>query len=362
MKHSLSGILTDQHRHVIHAVVEEITASPAEDSLALQIMPPVDVPAAVLEHEIISGWGGRTNERVLGVPGKSVSGPSSTSKIYNGGSYQDTTKFGEKQLLKLRKYGSLGDRGATGLTGGELDLIERVGIKHKTRLLNRMCTLVWDSFFTGVYTWLGETYNFGIPSGNQITTTTDWTTDGSDPFIDLVTIVDQNPALRKYRKLIKGFVINPITEANIMKRALKLGYITNNNIQSAGINVVKKFAAPGLPDFIVVDDAWQNEVENVDDSITLSDAEFMVPDNQILILIDFARASKLFPKYGELQIIENMNGTGATAEKPAVGAYTFMDERGLLERKAPYVEVVSGFNGGPNLMRPNDVFIVTCTL
>jgi hypothetical protein len=54
----------------------------------------------------------------------------------------------------------------------------------------------------------------------------------------------------------------------------------------------------------------------------------------------------------------NINDPSATLEKLATGLYTFVDEKGLEEREAPYVKVVTGFNGGPNLLRSDDVITI----
>lgn len=352
----LAGAFTDNHRHYIYSVVEEVTAMAPESSLIHQLMPPVDVPAAVLEIEYVTGSGGLTGERVIGSPGKSVSGPSATSGIFEPGAYQDVTRLTEKDLLSLRKLGTLGERGVTGLTGGELNWLERIAMKHKKRLTNRMAQLGWTALTGGTWTWMGKTVTFPIPGGNQFTAATDWSLAGvGTPFEDLIQLLETNSFFIKYRPLIKCLAINPITAAYILQRALEAKVITNNNITSAGINEVKRFMAPGLPDFIVVEDAYQLETENQDGSITLADAQYMFPNNRVMPIIDFDKAKVLFTKYGELQLTENMNAPEATIEKPAQGIYTFLDEKGLMERKAPYTELVTGFNGAPNLMRYNDV-------
>ena len=175
----------------------------------------------------------------------------------------------------------------------------------------------------------------------------------------MVTIIKTNAVLRKYAAYISKLVINPKTEADIIKRALEAGFITNANIASAGINEVMKFAAPGLPPFEVVSDAIQEEsIDPTTGKITLADAVFLVPDQKILVVMDFEQAGVLFSQYGELQLTENMNDPSASVESPAVGMYTFVDEEGLRQRKNPRVEIISGFNGGPNLMRPSDVIII----
>lgn len=361
MKHSLAGILTDRHRQIIHAVVDEFTAAPlGEASVALQLLPIADVPAAVLEHEIISGSGGKTGERVLSSPGKSVAGHSSLSRLFQPGAYQEFIPFSEKDLLRLRKHGTIGDRGVTGLTGGELDFISRAAAKLQMRLSNRVHQLIWDALFNDTFIYQGVTFTFGRPGGNVFTAATDWSTGGAGkPFTDLNTILGNEAVLRKYRQFIKSFVINPKTSSDIVNRALEQGEITNANIRSADINEVAKFSSPGLPPFEVVADAIQEEtVDPNTGAITLGNATYLVPDDKVLIVLDFGARGLLFPEYGQLQLTENMNDPSASVASPAQGMYTFIDEKGLEERKNPRLEVVSGFNGGPNLMRPEDVLII----
>ena len=104
---NLAGIVSDRHRQVIHAIVEEITAQPVgESGLIRQLMPVTNVPFAVLEHETISGFGGFTLERVINAPGESIAGISSKSKLYEPGAYQEHIPFTEKDLLALRKFGT----------------------------------------------------------------------------------------------------------------------------------------------------------------------------------------------------------------------------------------------------------------
>ena len=360
-KQNFAGSITDRHRQIIHAVVEEVTSMPLDQQgVAMQLMPMTDVPAAVLEHEILSGSGGKTGERVVGSPGKSVAGPSATSKLFAPGSYQEFISFSEKDLLRLRKLGTIGDRGATGLTGGELDFISRAASKLQMRLGNRAHQLVWDALFNDTFIYQNVTFTFGRPGSNTISAATDWSAAGAGkPFTDLNTIIGNNAFLRKYRAIIKSFIINPKTASDIVNRALEQGEITNNNIRSADINEVRQFSSPGLPPFEVVEDAIQEETIEADGSVTLGNAVYLVPDDKILVVMDFAKRGVLFPEYGQLQITENINDPSATPASPAQGMYTFIDEKGLEERKAPHLDVVSGFNGGPNLMRPSDVFIIT---
>jgi len=108
MKHAFAGLIGDRQRQIIHAVVDEIIANPGEE-YGLKLMPPVLQPAAVLIHERISGGAGITGERALGEKGKAVSAGSSKTRIFEPGAYQEHIRFGEKDMLMLRKFGTIGD-------------------------------------------------------------------------------------------------------------------------------------------------------------------------------------------------------------------------------------------------------------
>lgn len=357
--HALSGILSDKHRHVFGDSVEDITVSPPKDSVLLSLLPPVDEPEAVIEYETLTGSGGMTNERNLDEEGTSSPGQSTSSKLFKPGYYQDADKFSESDLLKLRKLGTLGERGLTGMTDKELSWMELRAKGHKKRVINRMAWLAAQAFFTGQFVWKNKTVNLGIPAANAFSTASDWSQTGADPFKDMIALVNTNPLLIKYKPLIKGFLINPVTEAACIRRALEAGYITNNNIASAGLNVVRQFAAPGLPEFITCADAFETQQLNNDNTLSLGTAQHFIPDYQMLILLDFGKTDALYSQYGELAITENANDPSATLDKQATGVYSFIDEEGLKKRKSPYVEMVTGFNGGPMLKRNKDVLLVS---
>ena len=198
--------------------------------------------------------------------------------------------------------------GATGLTGGELDFVSRAANKLQLRLMNRAAQLSWDALFNDTFIYQGVTFTFGRPGSNTISASTDWSAPGAGkPFTYLNTIIGNNEFLRKYRAHIKSFGINPKTASDIVNRALEQGEITNNNIRSADINEVRQFSSPGLPPFEVIEDAIQDETVEADGSVTLGNANYLVPDDKILVVMDFAKRGVLFPEYGQLHITENMN-------------------------------------------------------
>src|ERR1700747_2598343 len=354
MKHQLAGLIGERQRQIIHAVVDEIYSNPGEE-YALKLMPIRNVPAAVLINERLSGMGGLTGERNYGEPGKSINNGSSKTSYFEPGSYQEHSLFTEKDLLKLRKYGTLGERGVTGLTSGELDELSRAGMKLQLRIKNRINKLIWDAFFTGQYVWKAQTFDFAIPGANALTSASDWTISStSTPFSDLWAIQTQNSSIIKY--VVKEYVMNPKQLSLMLQSQEVTKVIQNNNIQSRDINVISQFLYPGLAPIKVVKDHFQDETLNADGSINLGAASFFVPDNKVLIVPDFG--GLIYGAFGEFDIAENMNDPSATLDKPAVGIYTFVDEFGLEKRENPHVKVVSGFNGAPNLLRMNDVYTI----
>lgn len=354
MKHQLSGIIGQKETAVIAAVVDEITAKPI-DQLGLKLLPIVSRPEVLVYHEKVSGHGGVLAERLIGAPGPTT--PASSSQVFefSMGAYQESKEFGEKQLIALRKLGSIGARGVTGLTAGALDWMSRAGENLKVKLTNRLNKLAWDTIFTGVYTYMGVTkYDFNVPAGNTIQAATDWSDNtNSTPFSDLFAILTTNPLYMKY--IIDYVVINPITAA-AMLMSKEARTLVSNNAQAVGdINKVAQILYPGMPEIRICRDAWQDET-TTNGLITHGNAQFFVPNWKVLAVPNMG--GTLYPEFGEIQVGLNMNDPQATPESPAMGIYTFVDEEGLKKRKAPFVEVTTGFNGGPNLMRGNDVLVI----
>lgn len=348
---ALAGIIGQRETSVIAAVVDEIVAMPHEQ-YGLKLMPIKEYPAQLIYHEKVSGFGGLMQERVIGEQGK-VSAVSSSETIeFSPGAYQESKRFTEKDLTQLRKLGSMGDRGVTGITSGALDFLSRGAMDLKQKLTNRLNQLAWDVLFTGKYMYMSQTkFDFMVPTANTVQTFSDWSLPASStPFSDLMNIFKKNPVYFKY--IIKEVVINPVTEAAMLQSQEARTLIINNAYATGDINKIQAILYPGLPPIKVVKDAYSDQTV-VGGRVVNGAAKYFVPDYKLLAVPDFG--GTLFTEYGELSMTTNLNDPSATVENPAMGIYTFVDEFGLMQRKAPFLEVVSGFNGGTNLMRSNDL-------
>lgn len=351
MKNQLSGVLTGRHRTAIGATVDEIVVQPGSEK-AFELMKITETPAGIIEHEVISGYGGKTQERSLGEEGKQVDGVSTTTKIFKPGAYQEFHRFNESDILKLRKAGTIGERGVTGLTDNELSMTAMVGRKLQVRIKNRMQQLIWDAIMNGSFVYKGQTFSFGIPSANNLTAGTDWSDpDAADVFADLSNLIVNTDVTRKY--IFKEFMVNPKTAYYIRRSLLKKYGIDNPNVKNASTGELWKFYLPGLPELCEVKDMWQDETVGLDGTVTAGVAQYFVPDDKVLLVPNLE--GTMYPWLGEFELTENLNDPSATLDRPAVGIYSFIDEQGLEKRKAPHADVVAGFNGAPNLKRPNDI-------
>ncbi|RYZ83618.1 MAG: hypothetical protein EOP06_19615, partial [Proteobacteria bacterium] len=234
---------------------------------------------------------------------------------------------------------------------------EPFGMNQKTKLTNRLLKLATDAIFTGKYTYLGVTKaDFKVPVGNARQSATDWSVSSTaTPMKDLYALQTTDPLYMRYK--ILEYVISPATHAAILNSEEVRKVLVNNSNAVGDINMLRTLLYPGLAPFKVVADSYQLQTTAVDGSIINGNTTYFVPDWKILAVPDFS--GTLYGAYGEIQMTYNMNDPAATPEKPAMGVYSFVDELGLLQRKNPHVEVVTGFNGGSNLMRSNDVLIIT---
>lgn len=353
--HAFSGIITDRHRQIIHAVVDKVIADPGEQYFA-NLLPTRNVPAQVMIHERMSGFGGFTGERALGEKGKAISNGSSDSRLFEPGAYQEHSRFDEKDILTLRKLGTYGDRGITGLTSGEMDELSRSGMKLQRRVINRINKLNADAVLNGTFVWKSKTFNFDVPAGNRLTAPTDWSDPAAGtPLSDLWNYQNNDPLVRLYK--VHQYVINPKTATDIMVSQEVKDVLRNYNLVKNDINVVAQFLFPGLAPIKVVKDAYQEESVNAAGQIVMGAHTFFMPDDKVIVEVSFA--GMIYPTYGEFQLTENINDPSATLDRLATGIYTFVDEEGLREREAPHIKVVTGFNGGPNLLRSDDVITIS---
>lgn len=354
-KHALAGVIGQRERIVIGTVVDQIRAT--QDNLALQLLPMKNVPAAYFINTQITSWGGQTGERGFDAQGKNIPARSHNQRLFAPGAYQESIRFNERDLLMYAKAGTLEERGITGLGGDQLDEMTLAAEKLKGRIENRMSNLIWQSFFTGKYTYQGVITDFGVPAAQQFVSGSDWKNYAtSTPFTDLELLFGgYSPLMRKYK--FKEILMNPSTFADLMQSFETKNVLKNYNLRSSDPNQIAQFLYPGLPSIRVIRDAYQEETYAVDGSVILGDAYYMVPDNKVLLVPDFGGLR--YTQYGEFQIAENMNDTSATLARPAQGIYCFVDEKGLEQKKNPYVEIVAGFNGAPNLMRNQDILTLT---
>lgn len=353
-EHMLSGIIGQRETAVIGAVVDEITAS-AKEQYALKLMPVVSYPVELIYHEKVSGFGGLLSERQINEAGPTSSVSSSEVIEFSGGAYQEAKRFNEKDIRSLRALGSMGERGVTGVSGKALDFLSRAGQDLQTKLTNRLNFMIWETIFTGTYKYLGAIKaNFNVPVANTFQAGSDWSiTATSTPLKDLYDLQKTHVGFRKYK--ILEWVMNPISIAAILNSAEARAVLVNHAGAYGDVNKIAAILYPELAPIKEVADSYQDQV--VQNGIIINQAtKYFVPDWKILAVPDFS--GTLYGLYGEVQLTNNMNDPSATLAQPATGIYTFVDEIGLQQRKNPYVEIVTGFNGGTNLMRSNDVLIV----
>ncbi len=355
--HKLSGIITDRHTQVIHAVVDKVIATPGEEYFA-KLFPAKNVYARTLVHERLSGFGGFTGERAIGEKGKVVTTRSRDSRLFRPGFYQEHVRFDEDDLINLRRAGTMDQRGITGplsLTTGELDELSAAGVKLNRRITNRWNLLGRDAIFNGTFVHKGVTFNFDVPAGNRLTAPTDWSDPSAGtPLADLWNFQNNDPTVRIYN--VAQYVISPKTATDIMVSDEVRNVLKNYNLMKNDINVVAQFLFPGLAPIKVVKDAYQDE-SIVDGEVVMGAHTFFMPDDKVFVEVSFS--GMIYPVYGDFCLTQNLNDPSSTIETPAVGLYTFVDEEGLKEREAPYVKVVSGFNGAANLLRSDDVLTIS---
>jgi len=272
-----------------------------------------------------------------------VQRPGSRVSLFSPGYFREQFQLTEEDILFLRNYASsdFADRGV------RREMV-RIANKAALRVASRMEQLRWQTLLTGVWTYMGTSVDFGVPGGNTITPAVAWDTVATaTPMADirLWTLT----TLRKYR--IKRMWINQKTANDILATDEVSDMLTAVGGRGRGfindVNEALAFFVPGAPPFEIYDEWYQDETTTA--GVVSVGAEIpFIPDDVV-----YFEHTPMGQNVGELTVTPNLQN--GSLDSPGSGIiWAFNDKTN--EPGNPYMEFISGFNGGPRLFRPFDVF------
>ena len=354
-------LISPAYTRALGQVMREIEPDPAQ-FLGIKYMPAVERPTNDVYIDIWERSGGMTLESGIEQDTQAIQKKNFRTEKFSAGAYREMIRFGESDILRLRELGS-NDLSKRGI---QMHIEENMR-RLNNRLETRMEFLRWSTIFSGSYVYDGRTVDFGVPGQNTVSPVVNWATvsggvptanPAADPISDLRFWLTGGYDVYRIYGPVKSIVMNPNTARMIINNSKVqsqiLPAITGGRLQTYDVNGILNFLVPGLPNVEIYSGTYLAEtMDPVTGKITTGNATYFIPDGKI-----FFEVGLYGDKIGEIAMTLNLSNQSIDA--PASGKYLLTDMTGLQSMtRAPYMALVSGFNGGPVLSRPFDVLTAT---
>ena len=355
-------LVSPAYTRALGEVIREIEPDQSQ-YLGIKYMPAVERPTTDVWIDIWQRTGGMTLEHTTDGDAMSIQKRGFRTQKFSSGAYREFIRFGEGDILRLRELGT-NDLSKRGIQ----QHIEENARRLNTRIETRMEFLRWQAIFQGSYVYDGKVVDFKVPAANQVSPINNWAT-GSGGTLAVNPAADPISDLRYwlmggYQAYLlygtpKAMVMNPNTARMILQNA-KVQQQINPAIQggrltSYDVNGILQFLIPGLPQVTVYNGVYQAEaIDPVTGALTTGPATYFIPDGKIFFETNLPDGNKV----GEIQMTLNLSSGNINA--PTAGKFLLTDTSGLQSQiAAPWMALVSGFNGGPALTRAFDLLTAT---
>ncbi len=353
---------TNEHTQVLQKLVKEIVNDPTT-YVGSRFIPSVAINARRIFTEVIEASGGLTNEHVIGTDPSYIQSFGTRVQEFEPPAYKEAILYDEKKILFLRELGQqdVSRKGIRQYIDLDIDRLNR-------RLEARIEKNRWDAIFNGSFSWMGETFSYGIPAANRaVPVGAVWSSDGinannvANPLIDIrYWVMGGYTSYRKYK--ITNMIMNPNTARWILDNSNTRSFIqnayANPNIGSYSVEQVLSFFMPGAPR-VEIYSGWYQAESLVNGKITVGDAIYMIPDGYIFFECSLPGGDRI----GEF--VQAQNLASGTIDAPGFGKFLVVEEniapgtRG--GPKNPFIDIVAGVYGGVKLDRPFDVLTAKVT-
>jgi hypothetical protein len=351
--------ISNEQTEIIQKLIREIVNDPTTYK-GSAYLPSVTQASRKIRTEVIEASGGLTNQHLIGADVKYIQSSGSRVEEFIAPQYKEAIHYDENEILFLRELGQ-NDKSKRGIK----QKIDIDSDRLNRRLEARIEYERWNSIFTGGFTWMGSTFSYGIPSGNQtVPVGAKWSLDAgvtanaaANPLKDIRYWTQGGLArFRKYK--ITKLIMNGNTSRLILDNANTTSFISSLGANSAfangfDINAVVKYAIPGSPAVEIYNGWYQAETIDSNGKITVGDALYFIPDGYIF----FECALPGGDAIGEF--VQGIHLATGSVEEPGVGKFFVVDDNLAPGTqggpKNPFMDLVAGVYGGVNLQRAFDV-------
>lgn len=358
---------TNEYTEVLQKLIREIVNDPST-YIGSRYLPSVALPVRKIRTEIIEASGGLTQQHLVGTDPKYIQSFGTRVQEYVPPQYKEAIHYDEAKILYLRELGNNGRnvRGVRQYIDLDIDRLNR-------RVEARIEFERWNAIFNGAFTWMGNTFSFGIPARNTaVPVGPVWSLDSinanqaANPLVDIrYWLTGGLSPFRKYK--IKKMVMNPNTARWILDNNNTKSFITsygaNPVFKDFDLNAVLQFVIPGCPVVEIYNGWYQTEAVGsgltstglaaVPGQLTVSDAIYFIPDGSIFFESMLPGGDKI----GEF--VQGCHLASGTMDDPGYGKFLVVDDNTAPGTKGgpknPFIDLVAGVYGNVKLDRAFDV-------
>lgn len=352
---------TDDYTSQLNKLIREVVNDPST-YLGAKYLPSVALPVNRVRNEVVEASGGLTGAHMPGTSTKYVQGTGSRVQEFTPAYYKEAIHYDEKKILFLRELGQ-NDPSKRGIRQ-KIDLdIDRLNRRLEARIEYER----WQAIFNGGFSWMGKTVSFGIPSGNTaVPVGANWSSDGTsannsaDPVKDLRYWLTGGLAeFRKYK--IGKVVMNPNTARWILDNSNTRAWVSsiggNPNLMKWDVPTVLGFLIAGCPP-VEIYEGWYQEETITSGVITVGNATYFIPDGKIFFEVSNLPGGDVIGNF-----TQTVHLSSGSLDAPGYGKFLVVEENIAPGTKGgpgnPYVDIIAGVYGGPNLERSFDVLTAT---
>ena len=331
--------------------------------------------ATTVVVETIGAIKGVQQDRKIGQPFPEVVKVGNQSATFTPAYSGEKIVVDEQDIISLRQIGT-NNFGIRGIAQYLSIWNEQLAV----RMATKKNILLQQAIFEGQFSWYGQTFSFGVPSGNTLVPVSGipWATPtgpgdalvmnpSATPLTDIRYLISNQPSLRKFKNFFKGIAMNRNTASWFysnpqVQQLIQYGYMANQTLvdrASRGAtmeSMIEYFLGGDIKIGVYVDDSKyvaddKDPLGNADNS-----TNFLIPDGYLLFVFDLSRfggqtvdfvftpavqnGSYLDARPGMFMVMEDLTQAGT------FGGY-----------ENPSIKLLHGFNGMPRVIRPNDLFI-----
>ncbi len=359
--------VTDEQTAIIQKLIREIVNDPTTYKGSKWI-PSVALPVRKIRNEVIEATGGLTNAHVPGTSPLYIQSFGTRVQEFIAPEWKEAINYDEPKILYLRELGQT-DTSKRGIK----QYIDLDSDRLNRRLEARIEFLRWAALITGSFTWMNNTFSYGIPSFNRTVPLGQvWSSDGINTNDNANPLRDYRywtmGGLAQFRKYkIRQAVMNPNTARWMIDNANTRAFISsigaNQVLTDYDLNAVIKFAIPGAPPVEVYDGWYQTESNqagqvtsqggtSVAGQITVSNAIYHLPDGYIWFDCSLPGGDRV----GEF--VQGAHLATGSIEAPGFGKFFVIDDNLASGTRGgpgnPFMDLIAGVYGGVNLQRSFD--------